>query len=147
MSKLPAQPPVIRLRLQDASGTLLKDTGYVFEWRELPGHHVVSQTNAEGILTEPILPGAKTALLSLDDPSWTVIVAVVPFGDATTNDGVTARLENLNMLALPPSTALKGADLQQVSHAAQRFKELKKLGPGATLAVLATALAAEHDKP
>ena len=52
MSKLPAQPPVIRLRLEDASGAPLKDTGYVFEWREVPGHHVVSQTNADGVLTD-----------------------------------------------------------------------------------------------
>jgi hypothetical protein len=62
MSKLPAQPPVIRLRLEDASGVPLKDASYTFEWREVPGHHVASQTNADGVLTEPILHGAARAL-------------------------------------------------------------------------------------
>ena len=137
MSKLPAQPPVIRLRLEDASGAPLKDTGYVFEWREVPGHHVVSQTNADGVLTEPILPGAKTGSLSVSDPSWTVIIAVAPFGDATTNDGLAARLENLGLIALPPSTPLTAANLTDVGTAAQRYKELKGLDRSTTLVQLA----------
>ena len=145
MSKLPAQPPVIRLRLQDASGALLKDTGYVFEWREVPGHHVVSQTNADGVLTEPILPGAKTALLSLADPGWTVVVAVSPFGAATTNEGLAARLENLNMLALAPSVPSSAADAKTLTRAVQRYKELKALAAEATLAEVSTLLAAVHD--
>jgi len=145
MSKLPAQPPVIRLRLEDASGAPLKDASYTFEWREVPGHHVASQTNADGVLTEPILPGAKTARLALFDPTWTVIVAVTPFGDAATNDGLAARLENLNMLALAPSVPSSAADARTLTRAVQRYKELKALAVEATLAEVSTLLAADHD--
>ena len=146
MSKLPAQPPVIRVRLEDASGAPLKDTGYVFEWREVPGHHVVSQTNADGVLIEPILPGAKTGSLSLSDPAWTVSIAVAPFGDATTNDGLAARLENLGLIALPPSTPLSAANLTDVAAGAQRYKDLKKLPRATSLAQLAVPLTTDHDK-
>ncbi len=146
MSKLPAQPPVIRLRLEDASGAPLKDASYTFEWREVPGHHVASQTNADGVLTEPILPGAKTARLALFDPTWTVIVAVTPFGDAATTDGLTARLENLGLIALPPSTPLNAADLAEVTKGTARYKELKKLPRSTSLPQVGAAITADHDK-
>ena len=137
---------MIRLRLEDASGVPLRDASYTFEWREVPGHHVASQSNADGVLTEPILPGAKTGLLSLFDPSWTVFVAVEAFGDATTIDGLAARLENLNMLALAPSVPSSAADPKALTRAVQRYKELKKLPPEATLAEVSTLIAAEHEK-
>src|SRR5262245_19335289 len=121
MPKLPAQPPVIRLRLEDASGAPLKDSVYAFEWREVRGHHVASQTDSDGVLTEPILPGAKTAKLTMMDPSWTVIIAVGTFGDATTTEGMAARLENLGLIAFAPFAAPSAADATALTRAVQRY--------------------------
>jgi hypothetical protein len=146
MPKVPAQPPVIRLRLEDSSGEPFRETLYGLEWREVPGHHVTSQTDADGVLTEQIPPGCKTATLSLLDPEWTVVIAVTSFGDASTMDGFAARLENLGMLALPPSTALTSVDPHDVAIAAYRYRALKGLDLSAKMDTVQARLVADHDK-
>ncbi len=145
MTKVPAQPPVIRLRLEDALGVPFKDASCTFEWREVPGHHLATATDADGVLTVAILPNAKTAKLTLFDMDWTVIVAVAPFGDTSTPEGLAGRLENLGMLALPPQVPLSAADSTQVSAGIQRYKELKKLPPATSLQDVGIALTRDHD--
>jgi hypothetical protein len=71
---------------------------------------------------------------------------VTPFGDATTTDGLTARLENLGLIALPPSTPLNAADVAEVAKGTARYKELKRLPGSTALPQVGAAITADHDK-
>jgi hypothetical protein len=137
--------PALKLRLEDSSGQVLANAAFTLSWREIQGSNVTGQTDANGVLTQPIPNGAQTAQFTLTTPAWSVIVVLGTFPPAPAVDGVSARLSNLNMTALPPSTPLSSADAHEISLAAQRYKMLKGLDPAATIDQLAAPLQADHD--
>jgi hypothetical protein len=135
----------LKLRLEDSSGQVLANAAFTLSWREIQGSKVTGQTDASGVLTQPIPNGAQTAQLTLTTPAWSVVVVLATFPAPPAVDGVSARLNNLNMTALPPSTPLSSADAHEVSLAAQRYKMLKAMDPAATIDQLAAPLQADHD--
>ncbi len=145
MPRVPAQPPVIQLRLQDSVGNPLANTTYAFAWREVQGGHRASQTDSDGVLIEPIPFGAKTATLTLADPVWSVVVTLASYSLPPDASGTAARLNNLQLMALAPSTQLSASDPEATSLAFQRYKSLKHIDLKKTLDEVATVLAADHD--
>jgi hypothetical protein len=118
---------------------------YQFRWREIPGGHAASQTDENGVLTEPIPAGAKTGDLLLSDPSWAVVVSVASYGALPQSDGMAARLSNLQLLTLEPSDRLASADPGAVSIAIQRYKMLKALSSSTPIDQIISALRSDHD--
>jgi hypothetical protein len=142
----PAVPgPVLKVRLEDNLGEPLANAVYGFSWREIPGHHVASQTDDHGVLMEPIPPGAATAEVKLQDPSWTVVITVATYPAPPPADGLAARLNNLQMIALAPSAVLTAIDPHELSLALQRYKALKGLDPSTTVDQASPKLVDDHD--
>jgi hypothetical protein len=130
MPTVPAQPPVIRLRLEDARGAALSSATYTIQWQNGPQIYPPNPPNTtdkDGVLVEQIPPGARTARVELSTPKWSVLVSVESFGDAATPLGLAARLENLGLAALPPFDKLAAALPENVTIAAQRYKAQKQI--------------------
>lgn len=145
MGRVPAQPPVIRLRLEDSSGLPLRNVVYRFAWREVSAGHTASQTDDNGVLVEPIPPGGKTADLTLTDPVWAVVVRLTSYGDPPAGDGMAARLSNLGLMAFGPTVEPSAVDPGDVARAVSRYRELKAQPSTATLDQIGSLLAQDHD--
>jgi hypothetical protein len=73
------------------------------------------------------------------------VVSVTTYATPPQLEGMSARLNNLQLMALAPSAALSATDPRAMALAVQRYKALKRIAPDVALDQVTPVLTADHD--